>query len=292
MGTSSGLGAAETRRLAAELGLRPAKEWGQNFVVDPAVVTRIARLSGASSVDVVLEVGPGLGALTMALLDTGATVVALEIDPRLATALPQTVGRLRPAAASRLQVLTGDAVALEAAAVAGPAGAPTRTVANLPYNVAVPVLLAVLERLPTVTDVLVMVQAEVADRLTEPPGSRVYGVPSVKVAWYAAARRVGSVPPSVFWPVPRVDSGLVALTRRPPPAPATLRHATFACIDAAFGQRRKGLRTALAGLAGSPAAAESALQTAGIPPLTRGEQLTIGDFARIATALDADRTAG
>jgi 16S rRNA (adenine1518-N6/adenine1519-N6)-dimethyltransferase len=279
------LGAAEVRRLAADLGLRPAKARGQNFVVDPATVGRIARRCGAGPGDVVLEVGPGLGSLTLPLLATGASVVAVEIDARLAGRLPATVAAHLPGAADRLHVVVADAVRLDAALVTGPAGPPTRLAANLPYNVAVPVLLTALERVPSLASGVVMVQSEVADRLTAAPGSRVYGAPTVKLAWFAAARRAGSVPPTVFWPVPRVDSGLVEVTRRPPPAPPGLRPATFACVDAAFAQRRKGLRGALAGLAGSAAAAAAALEAAGVDPLTRGEQLGVADFARLAAAL-------
>lgn len=256
-------------------------------MVDPATVGRIVRLAGAGPGDVVLEVGPGLGSLTLALLAAGASVVAVEIDDRLAGSLPATVDRHLPGAGERLHVVVADAVHLDPAAVVGPAGPPTSLVANLPYNVAVPVVLTALERLPSLTGGVVMVQSEVADRLTAGPGSRVYGAPTAKLAWYVQARRAGTVAPSVFWPVPRVDSGLVSMTRHPPPAPPGARDAVFACIDAAFGQRRKGLRAALAGLAGSPAASAAALVAAGVDPLARGEQLTVSDFARVAAALGA-----
>lgn len=248
-------------------------------------MSRIARLADIGPADVVLEVGPGLGSLTLALLATGAHVVAVEIDDRLAASLPATVERHAPGAGARLHVVVADAVHLDPGLLSGPAGPPTSLVANLPYNVAVPVVLTALERLPALAGGVVMVQAEVADRLTAAPGSRVYGAPTAKLAWYASARRAGSVPPSVFWPVPRVDSGLVALTRHPPPGPPGSRVAVFACIDAAFAQRRKGLRAALAPLAGSPAASAAALVAAGIDPLARGEQLGVADFARIAAAL-------
>lgn len=246
---------------------------------------RIARLAGAGPGAVVLEVGPGLGSLTLPLLATGAAVVAVEIDERLAARLPGTVEAHLPAAADRLHVVVGDAVRLDGTLTTGPYGPPTVLAANLPYNVAVPVLFTVLERLPTVVSGVVMVQAEVADRLTAAPGSRVYGAPTVKLAWYAHPRRVGTVPASVFWPAPHVGSGLVALTRRDPPGPADLRAATFACVDAAFAQRRKGLRGALAPLAGSAGAAATVLAAAGIDPLTRGEQLEVADFVRLAAAL-------
>jgi 16S rRNA (adenine1518-N6/adenine1519-N6)-dimethyltransferase len=248
-------------------------------------VERIARLAGAGPGDVVLEVGPGLGSLTLPLLATGAAVVAVEIDERLAARLPGTVAAHLPDAADRLHVLVADAVRLDGPLVTGPHGPPTVLAANLPYNVAVPVLLTVLQRVPSVASGVVMVQAEVADRLTAAPGSRVYGAPTVKLAWYAHARRAGTVPASVFWPVPHVESGLVTLTRRAAPGPATLRAATFACIDAAFAQRRKGLRGALAPLAGSAGAAATALAAAGVDPLTRGEQLGVADFVRLAAAL-------
>jgi 16S rRNA (adenine1518-N6/adenine1519-N6)-dimethyltransferase len=226
--------------------------------------------------DVVLEVGPGLGSLTLGLLPAVAAVTAVEIDPRLAALLPDTVAARRPDLAGRLTVVEADA--LRVTDLPGPP--PTALVANLPYNVAVPVLLHLLELLPTLRRALVLVQAEVADRLAAPPGSAAYGVPSVKAAWYGTARRAGSVGRRVFWPEPNVDSGLVALDRHDPP-PGD-RAATFAVVDAAFAMRRKGLRAALARWAGSPAAAEQRLRAAGIDPTTRGEQLSVADFARLA----------
>lgn len=273
------LGAADVRELARDLGIRPTKQWGQNFVVDANTVRRIARLAEVGPSDVVLEVGPGLGSLTLALLATGARVVGVEIDPDLAEALPVTVARFRPDAADRLSVVCTDAMRLEALP-----GEPTALVANLPYNVAVPIVLHVLESFPSIGHGLVMVQAEVADRLVATPGSRVYGVPSVKLAWFAEATRVGSVPPSVFWPVPRVDSGLVAIRRRRPPDSVATRSAVFSCIDAAFAQRRKTLRAALAGWAGSAPEAERILRAAGVDPSARGEALDVAAFARIASA--------
>jgi 16S rRNA (adenine1518-N6/adenine1519-N6)-dimethyltransferase len=288
---------ADVRRLSESLGVRPTKTLGQNFVHDAGTVRRIVRSAAVGPEDVVLEVGPGLGSLTLALLETGARVVAVEIDPALAAALPHTVAARMPAAADRLAVLHADAMAVTGPEVlpspaaeapgppspgADPAPAPTKLVANLPYNVAVPVLLTLLESLPSLRQVLVMVQAEVADRIAAPPGSRTYGVPSAKAAWYAEAARAGTISRSVFWPVPNVDSALVRLTRREPPETTASRQEVFAVVDAAFAQRRKTLRAALAGWAGSPAAAEEALRAAGIEPSLRGERLGIADFARIA----------
>ncbi|GGJ92429.1 ribosomal RNA small subunit methyltransferase A [Pilimelia anulata] len=276
------LGPAEVRRLAARLGVTPTKKLGQNFVHDANTVRRIAAAADLAPDDVVVEVGPGLGSLTLALLPGVAHVHAVELDPALAAALPGTVADMAgPDAAARLTVRHADALRIGAADLAGPA--PTALVANLPYNVAVPVVLHLLAALPGLRHGLVMVQKEVADRLTAGPGSRVYGVPSVKLAWYAAARPAGRVPPSVFWPVPNVDSGLVAFTRREPP-PGADRAAVFAVVDAAFAQRRKMLRSALAGWAGGGPAAEAALTAAGVPPTARGEQLTVADFAAIAAA--------
>jgi 16S rRNA (adenine1518-N6/adenine1519-N6)-dimethyltransferase len=228
--------------------------------------------------DVVVEIGPGLGSLTLALLDEVARVVAVEVDPALAAALPDTVAQRLPARRSRLEVVTADAMRLEK--IPGPP--PTALVANLPYNLAVPLLLQMLDRLPSLRRGLVMVQAEVADRLTAAPGSRVYGAPTAKAAWYAITRRAGAVPRTVFWPVPNVDSGLVAFERVDPPVTTARREEVFAVIDAAFAQRRKSLRAALAGWAGSAAAAEAALRAAGIDPVTRGERLDVAAFARIA----------
>jgi 16S rRNA (adenine1518-N6/adenine1519-N6)-dimethyltransferase len=275
------LGPADLRRLAQALGVSPTKQLGQNFVVDANTVRRIARAAALDPADVVLEVGPGLGSLTLALLDAAAGVVAVEVDPVLAAALPGTVAERRPDAAGRLRVLAQDALTLTA--VDDPQ--PTALVANLPYNVSVPVLLTALERLPSLRHGLVMVQAEVAERLAAGPGEPAYGVPSVKAAWWASVRRAGSVPRAVFWPVPNVDSGLVAFTRREPPSSAAGRAAVFRCVDAAFSQRRKTLRAALAGLAGSPDTAERALRAAGIDPRTRGEQLGVAEFTALADAL-------
>jgi 16S rRNA (adenine1518-N6/adenine1519-N6)-dimethyltransferase len=270
------LGPGDVRALAAALDVRPTKRLGQNFVHDANTVRRIVAAAGLSPDDVVLEVGPGLGSLTLGLLPEAARVTAVEIDPRLARLLPETVADREPALADRLTVVEADA--LRVRELPGPP--PTALVANLPYNVAVPVLLHLLELLPSLRRALVLVQAEVAERLAAAPGSPAYGVPSVKAAWYGEARRAGSVGRRVFWPEPNVDSGLVALVRRPPP-PGN-RAATFAVVDAAFAMRRKSLRAALTRWAGSPQAAEARLRAAGIDPATRGEKLSVTDFARLA----------
>jgi 16S rRNA (adenine1518-N6/adenine1519-N6)-dimethyltransferase len=277
------LGPAEVRALAAELGIRPTKRLGQNFVHDPNTVRRIVRAAELSPDDVVVEVGPGLGSLTLALLPEVAAVHAVEIDPLLAARLPATVAERAPALAGRLSVLTADALRVRASDFAAPP--PTAIVANLPYNVGVPVVLHLLAELPGIRRGLVMVQAEVAERLAAAPGSRVYGVPSAKLAWFAAARRAGPVPRAVFWPVPNFDSGLLAFDRRDPP-PGD-RVAVFAVIDAAFAQRRKVLRSALAGWAGSAAEAETILRAADVDPGARAETLAIADFARVAAARPA-----
>ena len=276
MATEGLLSAPDVRSLAASLHLRPTKTLGQNFVIDPNTVRRLVRTAGVGVDDVVVEVGPGLGSLTLGLLEVASRVVAVEIDAGLAAALPATVAARLPSRADRLEVVLQDALTLTG--VPGPA--PTAFVANLPYNVAVPVLLRLLEHLPSLRTGLVMVQAEVADRLVAPPGSRTYGVPSVKAAWYADVRRAGAIGRTVFWPAPHVDSGLVAFTRREPPPGDRL--ATFAVVDAAFAQRRKTLRAALAGWAGSAAVAEQRLRAAGIDPGARGEVLAVEDFARLA----------
>jgi len=272
----------DVRELAGRLGVRPSKRLGQNFVIEPGTVRRIAALAALSPGDVVLEVGPGLGSLTLALLEAGAgQVVAVEIDRALAAGLPRTIASRAPHLADRLAVVAGDA--LHVAADDLPAS-PSALVANLPYNVAVPVLLHLLAALPSLGRGLVMVQAEVAERMCAGPGSRVYGTPSVKLAWFAAARPAGPVPRTVFWPVPNVDSRLVAFTRRDPPPTAASREQVFAVIDAAFSQRRKTLRAALSGWAGSAREAERLLRAAGIDPGARGESLGVGEFARLAAA--------
>lgn len=274
------LGAADVRALAAGLGIRPTKKWGQNFVIDPNTVERIVRAARLSDDDSVLEVGPGLGSLTLALLPHARQVVAVEVDPALAERLPITIAERVPDLADRLTVLNEDALQ-----IATVPGAPTALVANLPYNVAVPVVLHLLDVVPTLRTVLVMVQKEVADRLAAVPGSRVYGVPSVKARWYCDVEAAGSIGTTVFWPAPHVESGLVRMTRRASPQCTSSRREVFAVVDAAFAQRRKTLRAALAGYAGGAAHAEAALRSAGIDPGMRGEQLSITDFARVSDAL-------
>ena len=274
----------DIRELCAQLNIRPTKTLGQNFVNDPGTVRKIVRNAGVQAGEQVLEIGPGLGSLTLALLEAGAQVSAVEIDPPLAQALPTTAQARFPEA--KLQVFTADALT-----ITGPesidGATPTRLVANLPYNVAVPIVLTVLEKLPSIQTVLVMVQAEVADRLAATPGSKIYGVPSAKVAWYASARRTLTIGRNVFYPVPNVDSALVKIERRPHPDTAATREQVFAVIDAAFAQRRKTLRQALAGLAGSAGAAQEALERAGVSPTARGETLDIDQFAAVAQQLNA-----
>jgi 16S rRNA (adenine1518-N6/adenine1519-N6)-dimethyltransferase len=272
------LSPADIRRLATATGIRPTKSLGQNFLIDANTIRRIVRLSGVGPDDVVLEIGPGLGSLTLGLLAQSARVVAIEIDASLASALAPTVAQRLPARADRLAVVTADA--LDVSEIPGPP--PTALVANLPYNVAVPVLLSMLERFESLRGGLVMVQHEVAERLAAAPGSRTYGVPSAKLAWYADARLAGTISRSVFWPVPNVDSALVQFTRRPPPDAD--RRTTFAVVDAAFSQRRKTLRAALASLCGSAAAAEELLRAAEVDHGLRGEALSVAAFARIARA--------
>ncbi|MER7415448.1 16S rRNA (adenine(1518)-N(6)/adenine(1519)-N(6))-dimethyltransferase RsmA [Micromonospora peucetia] len=283
------LGPAEIRELAARLGVTPTKRLGQNFVHDPNTVRRIVTAAGLTPDDVALEVGPGLGSLTLALLPAAAHVHAVELDPTLAGALPDTVARHAEPHAARLTVHHADALRIRAAELADPP--PTALVANLPYNVAVPVVLNLLAELPSLRHGLVMVQKEVADRLVAGPGSKVYGVPSVKLAWYASARAAGKVPPNVFWPVPNVDSGLVSFTRREPPRADVPRQRVFAVVDAAFAQRRKTLRAALAGWAGGADRAAAALIAAGVDPGARGESLTVEQFAAIAASAPAAPTA-
>jgi 16S rRNA (adenine1518-N6/adenine1519-N6)-dimethyltransferase len=265
------------RRIASRLDLRPTKQRGQNFVTDANTVRRIVAASGVGPADAVLEIGPGLGSLTLGLLEVAGAVVAVEIDELLAGELPATVASRMPERADALTVITGDALRVTELPVE-----PTVVVANLPYNVSVPVLLHLLATFSSWQRGLVMVQLEVADRLVAGPGSKTYGVPSVKMAWYAETSRVGTVPASVFWPVPNVESGLVAIRRRPAPATSASRELVFAVVDAAFAQRRKMLRSALSGLLGGSAAASEALTAAGVDPQARGEMLHVVDFARIA----------
>lgn len=276
------LGAGDVRDIARRIAVRPTKKLGQNFVVEQGTVRQIATLAGPGPGDVILEVGPGLGSLTLALLERAAEadarLVAVEIDPALAAQLPKTIADRAPEASDRVRVVAADALRVSGSDV----GEPTVLAANLPYNVAVPVLLHLLAACPSLERGVVMVQAEVADRMCAAPGGRVYGTPSAKLAWYAVARLAGTIPRSVFWPVPNVDSKLVAFQRRDPPDGAD-RQETFAVIDAAFGQRRKTLRAALAGWAGTPAEAEQIVRAAGLDPGARGESLAVADFARIAS---------
>jgi 16S rRNA (adenine1518-N6/adenine1519-N6)-dimethyltransferase len=270
------LGAAQIRELAAALDLKPSKSLGQNFVIDSNVCTKIVRTAAVGPTDIALEIGPGLGSLTLALLDSAASVVAVEIDSRLAGQLPITVANLfeHP---ENLTVLNQDALSIQSLPVN-----PTVLVANLPYNVSVPVLLHLLEKFGSLRTGVVMVQAEVADRLAAKPGTKEYGIPSVKAAWWAEVKGAGSVSRSVFWPAPNVDSKLVSFTRRQTPGDEELRRKVFTIIDAAFAQRRKMLRSALSTLYGSSSAAEQILQRADIDPTLRGEALEISSFCAIA----------
>jgi 16S rRNA (adenine1518-N6/adenine1519-N6)-dimethyltransferase len=270
------LGAAEIRELAQELGIKPAKSLGQNFVIDANVCRKIVRTAGVTSSDVALEIGPGLGSLTLALLEEAKSVIAVEIDERLATRLPQTVQSHNESSAT-FSVTHQDALALKSLPEA-----PTVLVANLPYNVSVPVLLHLLEIFPTLKSGVVMVQAEVADRLAAKPGTKDYGIPSVKAAWWADLHGAGSISRSVFWPIPGVDSKLVSFTRHQPLGDEALRQKVFTLIDAAFAQRRKMLRSALSSIYGSSSAAEKILIQAGIDPTLRGESLLVNDFCAIA----------
>ncbi|RAN76488.1 16S rRNA (adenine(1518)-N(6)/adenine(1519)-N(6))-dimethyltransferase [Bacillus sp. SRB_336] len=273
------LGAAEIRRLAEEIGVRPTKTLGQNFVIDGNTIRRIVAAAKVDPKETVLEVGPGLGSLTLGLLDAAARVVAVEIDPVLAAKLPSTVAAFRPEKAGNLDVVLADA--MRVTELPAP---PTALVANLPYNVAVPVVLHLLEHFPSLEHGLVMVQDEVADRMVAGPGSKTYGVPSAKGAWYSQMRKAGVIGMNVFWPAPKISSGLVEFVRREPPQTRASRAQVFAVIDAAFAQRRKTLRAALAGWAGGAAEAERCLREAGVDPTARGEVIDVAAFARIAEA--------
>lgn len=275
------LGAAEIRDLADRAGIRPTKTLGQNFVIDPNTIRRIIATAEIGPGETVLEVGPGLGSLTLGILDVAERVVAVEIDPPLAAQLPDTVARYRPESANRIDVVLADALKVRELPVA-----PDAVVANLPYNVAVPVLLNLLDRFPSIRHGLVMVQDEVADRLAAQPGSKIYGVPSVKAAWYADVRKAGIIGTNVFWPAPKIRSGLVSFARRAEPLADVDRTTLFAAIDAAFAQRRKTLRAALAGWAGSSERSGEILEAAGVDPVLRGEKLGIEEFIRIAQAAD------
>jgi 16S rRNA (adenine1518-N6/adenine1519-N6)-dimethyltransferase len=272
------LGAAEIRELAELLDLRPAKSLGQNFVIDGNVCQKIVRVAGVTADDIALEIGPGLGSLTLALLEVTSSVIAVEIDQRLADRLPITVADHRDFGYN-LTVLNTDALALRTLPVA-----PTVLVANLPYNVSVPVLLHLLEILPSLNTGVVMVQAEVADRLAAKPGTKEYGIPSLKASWWAQVSGAGSVSRSIFWPVPGVDSKLVSFKRHETPGDEVMRKGVFQLVDAAFAQRRKMLRAALSGIFGSSAKAEVVLIAAGIDPTLRGEALLIDSFCAIYNA--------
>ncbi|GAA1224617.1 16S rRNA (adenine(1518)-N(6)/adenine(1519)-N(6))-dimethyltransferase RsmA [Rhodoglobus aureus] len=271
------LGPAEIRDLADLLGIQPTKKLGQNFVIDPNTVRRIVKAAHVVSGETVVEVGPGLGSLTLGLLETGASVVAVEIDKRLAAQLPLTVSQMQPDA--QLTVITDDALR-----VTELPNEPRVFVANLPYNISVPVLLHFLEHFDSLDRGLVMVQAEVGNRVAAGPGSKVYGSPSIKAAWYGEFSTAGLVSRQVFWPVPNVDSVLVRFERREQPGTIEERKATFALVDAAFQQRRKMLRQSLSSVLGSSAAASDRLIAAGVAPTARGEELTVHDFLAIARA--------
>ncbi|WP_111726962.1 16S rRNA (adenine(1518)-N(6)/adenine(1519)-N(6))-dimethyltransferase RsmA [Corynebacterium renale] len=280
------LGPVEIRALAEELDVTPTKKLGQNFVHDPNTVRRIVDAAELSPDDHVVEVGPGLGSLTLGLLDTVQKVTAVEIDPRLAGRLEQTVSERAASVADRLTVVLKDALTVTPDDV----DKPTALVANLPYNVSVPVLLHFLEVFPSIKRVLVMVQLEVADRLAAKPGSKIYGVPSVKAAFYGDVRKAGTIGKNVFWPAPKIESGLVRIdVFEDAPWPRSAREQVFPLIDAAFAQRRKTLRAALSSHFGGGPAAESALQEAGIEPTQRGEKLGVADFVRLgASDVSAD----
>ena len=274
------LGAREIRELAESLGIRPTKKLGQNFVIDPNTVQRIVRAADVIPTDHVLEVGPGLGSLTLALLQEVSSVIAIEIDPVLAEQLPRTIALHMPERTESLTLIVSDAMKVDVVP-----GEPTALVANLPYNVSVPVLLHLLEVVPTIRTALVMVQKEVAERLAADPGSRTYGIPSLKARWYGEVRMAGNIGRNVFWPEPNVDSALVRVDRRDQPTCESSREWVFKVIDTAFAQRRKSLRGALAQLAGSPDAAEQALRAAGIDPGRRGEALTLPEFIALSDSL-------
>jgi 16S rRNA (adenine1518-N6/adenine1519-N6)-dimethyltransferase len=270
------LGAAEIRALAQSLDLKPSKSLGQNFVIDANVCRKIVRTAGVSADDIALEIGPGLGSLTLAMMEEAKAVIAVEIDPRLAQQLPITVAA-HSNSSEKLTVIHHDALTIKELPAA-----PTVLVANLPYNVSVPVFLHLLEIFPTLRSGVVMVQAEVADRLAAKPNTKEYGIPSVKAAWWADVSNAGSVSRSIFWPAPNVDSKLVGFTRRATPGDEALRKQVFAIIDLAFAQRRKMLRSALSSMYGGSSAAEVVLSSAGIDPTLRGEALDIHAFCKIA----------
>jgi 16S rRNA (adenine1518-N6/adenine1519-N6)-dimethyltransferase len=273
------LGATEIRALAETLGVSPTKKWGQNFVHDANTVRKIVATAALDPGEAVVEVGPGLGSLTLGLLEAGHPVTAIEIDPRLAERLPVTVAE-HGVAEGMLTVVHADALA-----VTELPSAPTALVANLPYNVSVPVLIHLLETFPTIRRVLVMVQAEVGHRIAAVPGSKIYGVPSVKAAWWGSWAVEGTVSRRVFWPEPNVDSVLVGMTAHQSPGDELLRRRVFTLADAAFGQRRKTLRQALSSVTGGTDAAATLCARAGIDSGARGEQLTLADFVALGTVV-------
>lgn len=273
------LGAAQIRELAKQLDVTPTKKLGQNFVIDPNTVSRIANEAHLNNEDVVLEVGPGLGSLTLAMLDKVSKVIAVEVDSRLAGELPKTISKFALSIADRLIVINQDAMQLTELPIA-----PTKLVANLPYNISVPVVLHLLHQFPTITEVLVMVQLEVAQRMAALPGSKIYGVPSVKIAWYGKCELAGNVGRNVFWPAPNVDSGLVRITRSIERTDESLRKRLFAVVDGAFGQRRKTLRSSLSNYFGSSSKVDEVLAKAGVDSSLRGEQLDLDQFLAIAKA--------
>ncbi|MBB5831710.1 16S rRNA (adenine(1518)-N(6)/adenine(1519)-N(6))-dimethyltransferase RsmA [Brachybacterium aquaticum] len=278
------LTARDIRELAEAAGIRPSKQRGQNFVMDPNTVRTIVGRAGVEPGQAVLEVGPGLGSLTLGLLEARADVVAVELDRGLAELLPMTL-RARGVEEDRFRLVHADALQVTELPALPRAGEPTMLVANLPYNVATPILLTMLERFGSLRSALVMVQSEVVDRLTAGPGSRTYGGPSVKAAWYGRAVHAGRISRQIFWPVPNVDSALVELVRHERPLGDEAERAqVFAVVDAAFAQRRKTLRAALAGWAGSAARAEEILRAAAVDPSARGETLVVEQFQAIARA--------
>ncbi|WP_306592924.1 16S rRNA (adenine(1518)-N(6)/adenine(1519)-N(6))-dimethyltransferase RsmA [Corynebacterium striatum] len=275
------LGPVEIRQLAEKLDVTPTKKLGQNFLHDPNTIRRIVAAADLQRDDRVVEVGPGLGSLTLGLLEAVDDLTVVEIDPRLAAQLPDTIAERAPEQAGNLRLIEKDALRI----APGELGEPTALVANLPYNVAVPVLLHLLELYPTIRRVLVMVQLEVTERLAAKPGNKVYGVPSVKASFYGTVRQAGTIGKNVFWPAPNIESGLVRIDcfqDAPWPIDDATRKAVFPLVDAAFAQRRKTLRAALSGHFGGGPAAEEALVAAGIDPRLRGEKLAVEDFVRLA----------
>lgn len=281
------LGAADIRRIAAEEGITPTKKFGQNFVIDPGTVRKIVNVANINAENTVMEVGPGLGSLTLAILQTGANLTAVEIDPMLAKRIPRTVEEFMSKAASRFNVVLHDALTVQPEDVPKLKNAESFTlVANLPYNVATPIVLTLLEKFDNLTNFLVMVQKEVADRLCAEPGSKVYGTPSVKLAWYGRAQRAGLIGRNVFWPAPNVDSALVSFTRgqyakdNVEERNVEERKEVFELVDAAFKQRRKTLHSALKNIV-----PDEAYDAAGIDPTRRGETLTCDEFVKLARAV-------